>query len=291
LVVVESFNFGKFWDQKLALVDNFSGKQRTTAAPKINSVAITGASGMVGSALKKSLESKNINVISITSNKNNILQNEQKNVILWDIENNFIDINKLEGVDAIIHLAGEGVASGDGPLAILGRWSDEKKSKILNSRVQGTKLIVDTISKLNNKPKVFISASAVGYYPYSNNENIIYDENSTNNNNPEGFLSNVCTKWENEALQATKYNVRTVCGRFGIILSSKGGLLQKLTPLFQIGGGGIIGSGRQGFSTVSLNDAVSALEFILNEPTLTGPVNICSPNPTDNEGFTKAFGR
>ena len=282
LVVVDSFNFGKFWDQKLALVDNFSGKPSNS---KISKVAITGASGLVGTALKRSLESKNVNIISITSNQNNV---DKPNTVIWDIENNQIDENKLEGVDAIIHLAGEGVASGDGPLAILGRWDGNKKDKILNSRVQGTKLIVDTISKLKKKPKVFISASAVGYYPYINNEDTVYDENSSTG---EGFLANVCKQWEAEALQANKYNVRTVCGRFGIILSSQGGILKKLLPLFQVGGGGVIGSGRQGFSAVALQDVVNALEFILNEPSLSGPVNICSPIPVDNKEFTKAFGR
>ena len=129
LVVVDSFNFGKFWDQKLALVDNFSGKPSNS---KISKVAITGASGLVGTALKRSLESKNVNIISITSNQNNV---DKPNTVIWDIEKNQIDENKLEGVDAIIHLAGEGVASGDGPLAILGRWDGNKKDKILNSNI------------------------------------------------------------------------------------------------------------------------------------------------------------
>lgn len=245
VTVVHAFNFGRIWDQKLALVDNFSGKKASNG--KINTVAITGASGLLGTALKQSLLSKNINVISITSKKSTT---QLPNTLVWNIEKKELDSTALEGVDAIIHLAGEGVASGEGPLAILGRWSPNKKNKILQSRIQSTQLIVETISKLKKKPKVFISASAVGIYPYTNNEDVTYSENSitsppattattvtsnTIKSDDQGFLMSVCQQWETEALKAQKYNVRTVCCRFGVILSGKGGLLQKLLPIFQLG--------------------------------------------------------
>lgn len=268
-------------------LNSLFGQQTSKSPAQLKTVAITGASGLVGSALKKKLESRNIKVLSIGRNSGN-----DADSIQWDLANGITDLKKLENVDAIVHLAGEGVASGSGALSLLGRWDGDKKDKILGSRVIGTKLIVDALSKLKKKPGLFISASAVGYYPYNSDTNTVYTESSSKG---EGFLADVCEQWEQEALQADKLGIRTVCTRFGIILSSNGGILKKLLPLFQVGGGGVIGSGKQGFSAVSINDAVNALDYILtnykSKADLKGVVNVCSPQPTDNEGFTKAFGR
>jgi len=257
----------------------------------IKRVAISGSSGLVGSTLRKKLEEQNIVVLPITRKPLNT--NTNQDYILWDIQQGTIESNKLEGIDAVVHLAGEGVASGQGPLAILGRWDGTKKQDIFNSRVSGTKLLVSALGKLKSKPKVFISASAVGYYPYKEDNDSVYEEGSRKG---DGFLANVCESWEREALQAqTSHGIRTVITRFGVILSKEGGLLKKLLPLFNLGGGAVIGSGSQGFSAVSLSDTVNAIDFILknyaSKKELSGPVNVCAPEPSTNAEFTAAFGR
>lgn len=173
-----------------------------------------------------------------------------------------------------------------GPFNVLGRWSDAKKSRILQSRVQGTKLIVDTLLQLKKKPKVFISSSATGYYGFSDTKT----EFTESDGNGDGFLSEVCSGWETEALKYSKAG-RTVCVRNGVVLSKKGGLLAKLAPLFNLGGGGNIGSGEQGLSWISVDDAVSGIEFALNSGKVQGPVNLCAPVPASNAEFTQALGR
>ena len=172
-----------------------------------------------------------------------------------------------------------------GPFNLLGRWSDAKKTRILESRVQGTKLIVNTLSQLKKKPQVFISSSATGYYGYTDTKT----EFTESDDSGSGYLAEVCVKWENEAL---KYKGgRTVCVRNGVVLSKKGGLLAKLAPLFNVGGGGNIGSGEQGLSWISVDDAVSGIEFALFSSKVSGPVNLCAPAPASNAEFTKALGR
>ena len=185
-------------------------------------------------------------------------------------------------------MAGENIASGsfDGPFNVLGRWSDNKKTKIYDSRIDGTKLIVETLLQLKKKPKVFISSSATGYYGYKDTKT----EFTEISNKGTGFLSNVCENWENEALKYSKLG-RTVCVRNGVVLSKKGGLLAKLAPLFNVGGGGNIGSGEQGLSWISVDDAVSGIEFALSSAKLSGPVNLCAPTPASNKEFTQALGR
>jgi len=271
---------------------SFFTKPSSTSSSKPTVIAITGASGLVGTGVTKLLESQyNANVIKITTNRNALRSEED---IFWEPSSGTIDedaVDKLNNVDAIIHLAGENVASGEpGPLAILGTWSDAKKQKIFNSRVQGTQLIVETIGKLKNKPKVFISASAVGFYGYTDS-NTLFDEGSKAKG--EGFLAEVVDAWESEALKAEKKGVRTVCLRFAPIFSSQAGILAKLLPLFNLCAGGVIGNGSQGFSWVTLNDAVRSIEFLLFDKkarSLKGPVNVCSPNPVDNAVFTSAMG-
>jgi uncharacterized protein len=249
-------------------------------------VAVTGATGLVGTELVKSLESKGYDVIRITTGKPS-----RSSDIAWNPSTGTIsDEGKasLEGLDSLVHLAGENVASGDGLLgSITGRWSPQKMDLILNSRVDSTKLLVDTFKGLKSKPKSFVSASAVGYYGYTNSE-VIFDESSKVQG--AGFLAEVSRQWENEALQAAKLGVRTAALRFSVILSPKGGVLGKLYPLFFLGGGGDLGSGKQGFSWVTIDDVVRAIEFSIAEPSISGPVNVCSPNPVTNADFTKALG-
>lgn len=273
--------------------DLFKPKFGESSPGKIKKVAISGSTGLVGSALRKRLEEQNIKVITITRKPLSSASSTDEQ-IFWDIQKETIEGSKLEGVDAVVHLAGEGVASGQGPLAILGRWDGTKKQDIFDSRVEGTKLLVSALGKLKSKPKIFISASAVGFYPYKGADaDTVYDESSAKG---EGFLASVCEAWEREASKAqTSHGIRTVSTRFGVILSKDGGLLKKLLPLFFVGGGGVIGSGTQGFSAISLSDTVSAIDFILknygSKKELSGPVNVCAPEPADNAQFTAAFGR
>eukprot|EP01041_Mallomonas_annulata_P001003 gene1003-1971_t len=269
---------------KLSMSSFFSPKTSISKVEKV--VAISGATGLVGPSLTAALESRGYKVIPITTKKNSRLPN----AIEWNPTQGVFDASGLEGVEAVINLAGENIASGEGPLAILGRWSDSKKSKILSSRVDSTRLLVEGISKLKRKPKVFISASGIGAYGY-NDFDTVFDE--TNNKPGSGFLAEVCRAWEGEANKAKNAGVRVVCARFAAVLTPKGGVVGKLLPLFLIGGGGNLGSGKQPFSWVSLQDLTRALIFLLETPSISGPVNICAPdsNTATNEQFTQAFGR
>jgi len=252
-----------------------SSSRSSSSSSSISSVAISGSSGLIGTELTKRLQQKGINVIKIKVNDDEITTSDT-----------------LEGVDAIIHLAGENVASGDdqdGLLRLTGRWTDRKKDKIVNSRVQGTRALVSAISKLKKKPKTFISASAVGFYGY-NNVDTVFDDVS-NRRKGEGFLADVCDQWEEEVFKAKDLkNIRVASMRFAVVLSKKGGIISKLLPIFFLGAGGNIGNGDQPFSFVTLNDACRVIEYVLEKKSIEGPINVASPEPTDNAGFTRAFG-
>ena len=163
-----------------------------------------------------------------------------------------------------------------GPLAILGRWTDAKKDRILSSRVLGTRLLVNTINGLKKKPTIFISASAVGYYGYQDFTTVFTEKDTRGS----GFLSDVVEQWEREAV---KFRGRTALMRFSVILSKRGGVVGKLLPLFNLAAGGTFGSGKQAFSWVSEGDAVAAILFALENQSVSGAVNVCSPNPATNE--------
>jgi len=234
---------------------------------KVSTVAVSGASGLIGSALCAALASQDVDVLRLPRGS--------------------IDASQLEGVDAVVHLAGENVATGSGPLGFLGvqAWTEDKKAEIIRSRVEGTAAIVDAIKQCGSKgPKTLVCASGVGYYGYETGEAVV-DERSPMGT---GFLAQeVVPAWEAAAQGAP---CRVVNARFGVVLSNKGGALAKLLPIFLLGGGGIIASGKQFFSWVSLADAVGALVFILNTPSLKGPVNVCAPEPVSNKDFTSALG-
>jgi uncharacterized protein (TIGR01777 family) len=242
-------------------------------------VVITGASGVIGTRLCQTLRQRGVMVLTIGRGNSSDLS--------WDVDaGEFSGFRELEGVDAVIHLAGENVGSGDGLLSLLGRWSPAKKQRILESRVKGTRLIVDSIKKLQRKPKVFLSMSGVGVYGFSDDE--VKDESSSVG---DGFLAYVCQQWENEALKAERIaGMRTVLARQAVVLTTTGGVLAKLAPLFSLGGGGNLGSGLQPFCWVSLEDTVRALEFILENSKIAGAVNICSPTLDNNAQFTSALG-
>lgn len=260
----------------------FSSKPVKESPIIINKVVITGATGLLGTELTKSLEKRSIEVIRLTRKPS------REGDVAWDPSTGLLDdISQLEGIDAVISLAGENVGSGEGPLAFLGRWSEAKKASILDSRVNANKLLIESFSKLKKKPKVFVTASAIGFYGYLD-QTTLFDESSPKG---KGFLSEVCQNIEIEAIQAQKLGIRTVLARFAVILSPRGGVLGKLLLPFFLSAGGIIGSGKQGFSWVTIKDAVKAIEFLLESPTLVGPVNVAAPNPVDNAEFTSALGK
>src|SRR2546421_2870536 len=234
-------------------------------------ILVAGASGLVGSALIPSLESDGAEI-------NRLVRSSPKaNEIEWHPNQGEIDATRLEGFDAIINLAGENIAEG--------RWTDEKKRKIRDSRVDGTHLLSEAIAKLATKPRVFLCASATGFYGDRDDE--ILDETSDSGG---GFLATVCREWEGATELAAKAGVRVVNLRFGPILAREGGMLGKMLTPFKMGMGGKVGSGRQYISWVSLEDSANAILVAINDESIRGPLNVVSPNPVTNEEFTKTLG-
>jgi uncharacterized protein (TIGR01777 family) len=231
-------------------------------------IAITGASGLIGSALVGHLKSEGHTVQRLVR-RATVAPDE----IQWDPKTGYVDIEALRGVDAVIHLAGVGV--GDK------RWTKRYKSEILNSRLLGTTAIANAVAEV--KPQVFISASAIGWYGDSGNRAVVESDSVGND-----FLAAVCREWEGAADLAG--DVRTVKLRTGLVLDPTGGALGRMLPLFRFGLGGKLGSGKQWWSWITLHDVVRAIIFALEHP-IAGPVNPTTPNPVTNQEFTAALAR
>ncbi len=231
-------------------------------------IAITGASGLIGSALVGHLKSEGHTVQRLVR-RATVAPDE----IQWDPKTGYVDIEALRGVDAVIHLAGVGV--GDK------RWTKRYKSEILNSRLLGTTAIANAVAEV--KPQVFISASAIGWYGDSGNRAVVESDSVGND-----FLAAVCREWEGAADLAG--DVRTVKLRTGLVLDPTGGALGRMLPLFRFGLGGKLGSGKQWWSWITLHDVVRAIIFALEHP-IAGPVNLTTPNPVTNQEFTAALAR
>lgn len=231
-------------------------------------IAITGASGLIGSALVGHLKSEGHTVQRLVR-RATVAPDE----IQWDPKTGYVDIEALRGVDAVIHLAGVGV--GDK------RWTKRYKSEILNSRLLGTTAIANAVAEV--KPQVFISASAIGWYGDSGNRAVVESDSVGND-----FLAAVCREWEGAADLAG--GVRTVKLRTGLVLDPTGGALGRMLPLFRFGMGGKLGSGKQWWSWITLHDVVRAIIFALEHP-IAGPVNLTTPNPVTNQEFTAALAR
>ena len=236
-------------------------------------ILISGSHGLVGEALIKALETGGHEIYRLVRHAPN-----SESEIEWSPDRYSIAISRIEGFDAVYHLAGESIASG--------RWNDEKKKKIRESRTKGTKLLSDALANLAQPPKTLISASAIGYYGDRGDE--LLTETS-----PPGkdFLADVCVEWEKATDHAKEKGVRVVNTRFGIILDKEGGALAKMLPPFRMGIGGRIGDGKQWMSWIALDDVIGALQFALTNDGLSGPVNFVAPNPVTNAEFTKALGR
>jgi uncharacterized protein (TIGR01777 family) len=235
-------------------------------------VLITGASGLIGKALQRSFGEKGWEMLLASRN-----EPKDDSHIKWTVENGFSQPERLEGIDAVVHLAGENVSGL--------RWTDEKKKAIRDSRVLGTRNVVDTISKLNNKPKVFVASSAIGFYGERGDEELTESSSSGT-----GFLPEVCKEWEAESRRAEDAGIRTVLLRTGIVLSKDGGALGTMLTPFKFGVGGVVGSGKQWMSWISLDDQVAIINFVIENENMRGAVNAVSPNPATNEEFTKTLG-
>ena len=233
-------------------------------------VAVTGASGLVGSALTALLTTGGHEVIPLVRKPGN----GNAAAALWDPEKGLLEPGKLEGIDAVVHLAGENIAEG--------RWTERKKEKILRSRVEGTRNLVRSLGQLNRRPGTFLSASAIGIYGDRGDE--LLDETSQLGS---GFLADVCRQWEEAAEQAGSFDMRVVTARTGVVLSPAGGALAKMLPAFRLGAGGRLGSGEQFMSWISIDDAAAALIHMLLRSELSGPVNLVSPSPVRNKEFTR----
>jgi uncharacterized protein (TIGR01777 family) len=235
---------------------------------KINQVAVTGSSGLIGSALVGQLRADGFEVKKIV--RRPVRNNDE---VFWNPNVGEIDLAALSQVDAIIHLAGVGV--GDK------RWSAAYKSEILNSRLLGTTTIATAAKTLGVKK--FISASAIGYYGETGNRSV-----SESDRGGEDFLSVVCREWEAAADLAI--DIPTITLRTGLVLDPTGGALGRMMPIFKFGLGGKLGNGKQWWSWITLHDEIRAIIFLLNSK-ITGPVNLTSPNPITNQEFTAALAR
>ena len=234
--------------------------------PRIKKVAVTGSTGLIGTALVAQLRSDGYQVLKLVRRPP-----RSADEVSWDPIKGEIDLKSLEDVDAVFHLAGAGV--GDK------RWTAAYRSEILNSRLLGTTTIANACEQL--QPEVFISASAIGYYGETGNREV-----SEVDRGGDDFLSIVCREWEAVANLAP--SVRTIKLRTGLVLDPTGGALGRMIPLFKFGLGGKLGSGKQWWSWITLHDQIRAMIFLMNSQ-IEGAVNIATPNPVTNKEFTAAL--
>lgn len=237
-------------------------------------ILVSGSHGLVGKALVRSLTDDGHEVIRLVRGEHSLGSPE----VGWQPQQGRIDVEHLEGIHAVVHLAGESIASG--------RWSAEKKKAIRESRVKGTALLSDALAQLSRPPSVFLSASAIGYYGDRGDE-LLTEESAPGKD----FLSSVCVEWEAATRPTVEKGIRVVFTRFGIILDPNGGALGKMLPPFRMGVGGRVGDGKQWMSWIALDDVVNGLKFLIEDESAQGPVNFVAPEPVRNAEFTKTLGR
>ncbi|WP_406252325.1 TIGR01777 family oxidoreductase [Streptomyces atratus] len=236
-------------------------------------IAVTGASGLIGAALVRSLRADGHEVVRLVRHPA-----RAGDEVEWDPKRGYVDVAGLVGCDAVVHLAGAGV--GDH------RWTAAYKREIRDSRVLGTSAIAEAVASLDVPPKVLLSGSAIGYYGDTGVRAV--DESAPAG---EGFLPSVCVEWEAATAAAGEAGVRTVHARTGLVVGREGGAWGRLFPLFRAGLGGRLGNGRQYWSFIALHDEVAALRHILDTDSLSGPVNLTGPDPVTNSEVTAAMGR
>lgn len=238
-------------------------------------VAVSGSHGFIGSALVAALTARGDSVVRLVRSASQTPGSEE---MRWSVAAGTIDADGLEGIDAVVHLAGAGI--GDH------RWSEEIKASIQDTRIDGTRLLCGALSRLSRPPSVMVSGSAIGYYGDRGAE--ILDETSGPGS---GFLAEVCQAWEAATAEAQAAGVRVVHLRTGIVQGQGGGVMAKMLPLAKAGLGGRLGSGRQYMSWITLDDEVGAIFHALAEPSLAGPLNATSPNPVTNAEYTAVLAR
>jgi uncharacterized protein len=260
------------WRHEITAAD--LARHRSTSGDRPLRIALTGATGLVGSALRAYLSTGGHTVFRLVRPGGAASRSD----IPWDPASASLEAAKLEGLDAVIHLAGESIGSG--------RWTAARKERILASRVGSTGLLASTLAKLAAPPRVLLCASAIGWYGDRGDEEL--DETSGPGR---GFLAEVCREWEAAAAPAADRGIRVVHLRFGVILSAAGGALARMVPPFLVGAGGRIGGGRQQVSWIALDDVLGAVEFALFREDLAGPVAVTAPNPVPNAALARTLGR
>lgn len=236
-------------------------------------VAVTGASGLIGSALVPALRARGHDVVRLVRRAPSA-----PDEVRWDPAAGTVDLAGLQGADAVVHLAGAGV--GDK------RWTDAYKKEIRDSRVQGTTTIATAMAALDPRPRVLVCGSAIGYYG-DTGDRAVTEESPQGG----GFLADVVADWEAAARPAVDAGIRVPFARTGLVVSSQGGAWKRLLPIFRLGLGGKVGSGRQYWSFISLRDEVAALTALLEDERYRGPVNLTTPHPVTNAEVTAAMGR
>jgi len=237
-------------------------------------IAVTGSTGLVGSAVVGRLKESGHEVLRFVRRASGA----GGGTIRWDPAAGAIDAARLEGIDAVVHLAGENISSG--------RWNAARKAAIRDSRVKGTSLLCDALAGLARPPATLVSASATGYYGDRGEELLTEDSPAGS-----GFLAEVCRDWEGACAPAIRKGIRVVHMRTGVVLSADGGALAKMLPLFRWGFGGVLGSGRQYMSWIALDDLVGVFLHALAREELKGAVNAVAPRPVPNREFTEALAR
>lgn len=235
-------------------------------------VLVTGATGLVGSELVPFLTNQGHDVYRLTRGKA-----REAHDVVWDPAHNQLPKGRIEGTEVVVHLAGENIAGK--------RWSPAIKAELRKSRVEGTRLLCETLGQLQTAPKTLICASAIGYY--GSRGTSLLNETSAKG---EGFLPDLCEEWEAACEPARQKGIRVVNLRIGIVLSPKGGALAKMLFPFKMGGGGIVGTGTQYWSWIAIDDLIGSINYCISHPKLSGVVNATAPSPVTNAEFTKTLG-
>ncbi len=241
----------------------------------MSKILITGASGLIGTELSSVLSDKGYEIIHLSRNK----KKGKFKSFQWDIKKDYLEQGTLDDVDHIIHLAGAGIADS--------RWTKERKKEIIESRIKSSELLYNSISKQNNKPKTFISASAIGYYGAITSDKIFTENDPPGND----FQAEVCKQWEDAAIPFSELGIRTIKLRFGVVLSPKGGALKKMLLPTKLGIGSGLGSGKQYLAWIHISDLIRIIEKCITDKSMNSVYNLVSPSHVTYNEFAKTLAK